>query len=74
LTGTKIAITGSTKTKRSDLEKFISDNGGENKSSVGKSCTHLVIADVNSTSSKAVAARKLGIKLIDEESLLNLAI
>lgn len=74
LSGIKIAITGSTKTKRADLEKFVSDNGGEIKSSVGKSCTHLVIADINSTSSKAVAARKLGIKLIDEESLLNLAI
>lgn len=74
LSGTKVAITGSTKTKRGDLEKFIADNGGEYKSTVGKSCTHLVIADVNSTSSKAVAARKLGIKLIDEESLLNLAI
>ena len=74
LTGCKIAITGSIKTKRADLEKFIVDNGGENKSSVGKSCTHLVIADVNSTSSKAVAARKLGIKLVDEESLLNLTI
>lgn len=74
LTGCKIAITGSTKNKRADLEKFIVDNGGENKSSVGKSCTHLVIADVNSTSSKAAAARKLGIKIIDEESLLKLKI
>jgi DNA ligase (NAD+) len=74
LTGCRIAITGSTKNKRADLEKFIADNGGENKSSVGKSCTHLVIADVNSASSKAVAARKLGIKLIDEDSLLNLTI
>lgn len=74
LTGTRIAITGSTKTKRADLEKFIIDNGGENKTSVGKLCTHLVIADVNSTSAKAVMARKLGIKLIDEESLLNMVI
>lgn len=72
LTGYKIAITGSTKNKRADLEKAITDNGGENKSSVSKSCTHLVIADVNSTSSKAVAARNLGIKLISEEDLLSL--
>jgi len=70
LTGTKIAITGSTKTKRSELEKFIIDNGGEYKISAGKSCTHLVIADINSTSSKAVAARKLGIKLISEDEFL----
>lgn len=74
LTGCKIAITGSTKNKRAYLEKFIIDNGGENKSSVGKSCTHLVIGDINSISSKAAAARKLGIKLIDEKSLLNLVI
>jgi DNA ligase (NAD+) len=72
LTGFRIAITGSTKTKRSDLEKLITDNGGENKSSVGKSCTHLVIADINSTSSKAVAARKLGIKLLTESDLISL--
>lgn len=74
LSGCKIAITGSTKTKRADLEKFIVDNGGENKSSVSKGTTHLVIADINSTSSKAVSARKLGIKLIDEDNLLNFAI
>jgi DNA ligase (NAD+) len=74
LTGCRIAITGSTKHKRADLEKFIMDHGGENKSSVGKSCTHLVIADTNSTSAKAVAARKLGIVLVNEDSLLNLTI
>ena len=32
----------------------------------------LVIADVNSTSAKAEAARKIGIKLINEEGLLGL--
>lgn len=71
LSAKSIAITGSTNTKRSILEKFISDNGGEYKSSINKSCTHLVIADINSTSSKAVAARKIGIKLISEDDLLN---
>lgn len=70
LSGTKIAITGSTNMKRADLEKFITDNGGEYKSSISKTCTHLVIADINSSSSKAVSAKKLGIKLISEESLL----
>ena len=74
LSGCKIAITGSTKNKRADLEKFITDNGGELKSSVSRGTTHLLITDPNSTSSKAVAARKLGIKLIDEDSLLNLTI
>lgn len=71
LSAKSIAITGSTNTKRSVLEKFISDNGGEYKSSINKSCTHLVIADINSTSSKAISAKKIGIKLISEDDLLN---
>lgn len=74
LSGKSIAITGSTNTKRSDLEKFITDNGGEYKSSINKSCTHLVIADINSTSSKAISAKKLGIKLINEFDLLTFKI
>lgn len=73
LTGMKIAITGATVNKRAVLEKLIADHGGEYKSSVSKTCTHLVIADVNSSSSKAVAARKLGIKLMSEEELLEKA-
>lgn len=72
LTGKRIAITGSTNMKRAELEKLIADNGGENKSSVNKSCTHLIIADVNSQSSKAVSARKMGVTLISEEDFLNL--
>jgi DNA ligase (NAD+) len=73
LTGKKIAITGSTKMKRAELEKMIHDHGGEYKSSVSKECTHLIIADVNSTSAKAVSARKLHITLITEEDFLNMA-
>ena len=72
LTGKKIAITGSTKMKRAELEKLIESHGGENKSSAGKGTTLLIISDVNSTSSKAVAARKLGIELITEDDFLKL--
>jgi DNA ligase (NAD+) len=72
LSGCKIAITGSTNLKRAELEKMIMDHGGEYKSAVNKTCSHLLIADVNSTSSKAVAARKLGCKLISEEDFLSL--
>jgi DNA ligase (NAD+) len=72
LTGSNISITGSTTVKRADLQKIIADNGGVFKSSVGKDCTHVIIADPNSTSSKAVSARKLGIKLISENDLFDM--
>ena len=72
LSGTKIAITGSTNIKRADLERMIENAGGEFKSSVGKGIDLLVIADPTSTSSKAVKARALGIKLISEDELLEM--
>lgn len=72
LTGKSICFTGSMKNKRPTLEKMASDAGGDIKSSVGKGLTYLVIADPNSTSSKAQAARKLGTKLISEDEFLDM--
>jgi len=72
LTGKSICFTGAMKNKRPVLEKMASEAGGDVKSSVGKGLTYLVIADPNSTSSKAVAARKLGTKLISEDDFLEL--
>jgi DNA ligase (NAD+) len=72
LTGKSICFTGSMKNKRPFLEKMAADAGGDVKSSVGKGLTYLVIADPNSTSSKAVAARKLGTTLISEDDFLNM--
>lgn len=72
LTGSSICFTGSMNTKRPVLEKVAADAGADVKGSVGKSLTYLVIADVNSTSSKAVAARKFGTKLISEDDFLKL--
>lgn len=72
LSGKSVCFTGSMNTKRPLLEKMVADAGGDVKSSVGKSLTYLVIADVNSTSSKAVAARKFGTKLISEDEFLDL--
>lgn len=72
LNGYSICITGATNIKRADLQKMIQDNGGDYKSSISKNCTHLIIADVNSQSSKAVAARELGLQLISEEDFLSL--
>lgn len=72
LTGKSICFTGSMKNKRPVLEKMAADAGGNLKSSVGKGLTFLVIADPNSTSSKAEAARKLGTTLISEDEFLDM--
>lgn len=72
LTGMLIAITGSTNVKRDDLVKMINENGGSFAKSVSSKCTHLVIADPDSTSIKAVNARKMGLKLLSEEQLFSL--
>ena len=73
LTNKSVCFTGAAETKRSVLENMVKNAGGEVKSSVGKNLSYLVIADVNSTSSKAVAARKYGTKLISEAEFLELA-
>lgn len=72
LTGSSVCFTGSMKNKRPLLEKMAADAGAEVKGSVGRGLTYLVIADPNSTSSKAQTARKLGTKLISEEEFLEL--
>jgi len=72
LTNKSVCFTGTMQTKRAILEKMVQDAGGDVKSSVGKGLTYLVIADTNSTSSKAVSARKYGTKLISEDEFLDL--
>ena len=72
LTGKSFAITGTLSIKRAEVEKMIVDNGGEVKSSVGKGLSYLIIADPQSTSSKAQAARKLGSVLINENDFIKM--
>jgi DNA ligase (NAD+) len=72
LTGKSVCFTGSSSRPRADLEKIVKAAGGEVKNSVGKKLTYLVLADPNSTSSKAVAARKNGTKCITEDELMQL--
>lgn len=72
LSGKSVCFTGAMKNKRPVLEKMAADQGADVKGSVGKGLTYLVIADPASTSSKAVAARKLGTTLISEEDFLEL--
>jgi len=71
-TGKTFAFTGSMKNKRAVLENMVVNGGGAVKSSVGKGLSYLVIDDINSTSSKAVAARKFGTTLISEDDFLGM--
>lgn len=73
LTGKSFCFTGSMKNKRPVLEQMVVDAGGTVKSSVGKGLAYLVIDDVNSTSSKATAAKKIGTKLLSEDEFLRMA-
>ena len=72
LTNKSLCFTGTMVNKRPMLEQKVIDAGGTIKSSVGKGLSYLVIADVNSTSSKAQSARKLGTTLISEEQFLEM--
>ena len=72
LTGKNFAITGTLSIKRAEVEKLIQENGGEVKNNVGKGLLYLIIADPNSNSSKAQAARKFGTILINEAQFLEM--
>jgi DNA ligase (NAD+) len=67
----KVAITGKHEMSRKEMEAKLVEMGYEPVGSVGKDTAYLIIADVNSTSSKAVGARKLGVKLIGSLDELN---
>ena len=66
-TDKSFALTGKMPQPRSYYENIIKENGGAIVSSVSKNTTYLVIADTNSTSSKAEKARKLGTNLISPD-------
>lgn len=72
LSNKSICFTGTMKNKRPILEKMAAAAGADVKSSVGKGLSYLVIADPNSSSSKAVSARKHGTTLISEEEFLEI--
>jgi len=74
LNGKSFCFTGAMKNKRKDLEAKVLDFGGVVHDGIKKNplTDYLVIADPNSTSSKAVAARKLGVNLISEDDFLNM--
>lgn len=72
LSNKTFCFTGAQSRPRTELVKLVEAAGGRVLSSVSKDLTHLVIADPNSTSSKAEKARKLGTKLISEDELMNM--
>ena len=59
-----VVITGKHEMKRSEMEAIITEMGFTNQGAVNKDTNFLIIADVNSTRSKAKKARELGVKLI----------
>jgi DNA ligase (NAD+) len=70
LAGLAFAFTGSAVRPRGELTHLVESNGGRVLGSVTKELQYLVIADPQSTSSKAVKARQYGTKLITEDDLI----
>ena len=71
LSGLSFCFTGAMAYKRADLEKMVTDNGGEVKG-VSKGLSFLVQADPSSTSSKSEKAKQLGTKIISPEEFLSM--
>ena len=72
LAGRTFCITGSHSRPRKELVRLIEDAGGRVSSGVSKDLDYLLIADPDSTSSKATKARSVGTTLIDEAALQRL--
>jgi DNA ligase (NAD+) len=72
LTGKSVCFTGKSEHKRAELETMVKDAGGTVKKSVGKGLSYLVMADPNSNSTKAKAARKNNTECISEDDFLKL--
>jgi len=68
----KFVITGTVKhfKNRAELQECIEKNGGKVVSTISKNVNYLINNDVNSTSSKNVAAKKMGIPILSEDEFL----
>jgi DNA ligase (NAD+) len=69
LQGLKFCITGELSRPRGEIEKLIKQNGGIMVGSVSKNTSYLVTNEKESSSSKFVKAKSLGIPVIDEDQL-----
>jgi len=72
MSGLSFCFTGALSQPRPKFEQMVKEAGGEIKKSVGKKLSYLVMADPNSNSSKAQAARKNNTKCISESEFLTL--
>jgi DNA ligase (NAD+) len=68
----KFCITGELSMPRSEFEKLIKQNGGVMVSSVSKNTSYLVTNETDSTSSKFVKAKALGVPIVSESKLLEM--
>ncbi len=73
LSGKSFCFTGTMKQKRPVLKKMAKDAGAQVKESAA-GATYLVIADPNSTTTKAKAARLNGTECISEEAFLEMIV
>jgi DNA ligase (NAD+) len=65
LAGLSFCFSGAQTRPRKELELLVEKNGGAIRSGVTKGLSYLVLADPDSTSSKAQKAKKLGTEIID---------
>jgi DNA ligase (NAD+) len=72
LTQMKFCITGELSMNRTEFEKIIKKNGGVMVSSVSKNTNFLITNETDSSSSKFVKAKALGVAIISEEKLLEM--
>lgn len=72
LGGKSFCFTGAAARPRKELWGLVEKNGGTVDENMKKTTDFLVLADPNSTSSKAVKARKQGTTLISEEDFVNM--
>ena len=74
LSGKTFVVTGSVNhfKNRDELKKIIEDLGGKCAGSVSKSTSYLINNDTESTSSKNIKAKSLGVQIISEEDFLKL--
>lgn len=72
LGGKSFCFTGAASRPRKELQQMVKDNGGIVFDSCKKGLDYLVLADPNSTSTKAVKARKDDVSLISEEDFVKM--
>ncbi|MEM3097498.1 MAG: NAD-dependent DNA ligase LigA [Nitrososphaerales archaeon] len=72
LSGKSFCITGELSKPRAIIHELITSYGGKVKNDVSRDLDYLVMANMNSTSSKAEKARKYGVRCIDENCLMDM--